>query len=136
MSERVCCRPYCGIDLTEVPRIVAALERWGDRFRNRIYTPAELARYSHKPLSLAARFAAKEAVMKALGTGIRGVGWKDIEVLPDRRGKPTLTLYGRARARAELLNITVWEISLTHSRETAIASVVALAPRLQDTADQ
>jgi holo-[acyl-carrier protein] synthase len=114
--------------VVEVPRIAAALEHWGDRFRNRIYTPSELERYGHKLLSLAARFAAKEAVMKALGTGVRGVGWKDIEILPDARGKPTVRLHGRGLARAELLNIRVWEISLTHSRDTAIASVVALAP--------
>lgn len=127
--DEVCCRPYCGIDIVEVPRIVAALDRWGDRFLERIYTPAERQRYATRPMSLAARFAAKEAVMKALGTGIRGVSWKDIEVLPDRRGKPTLTLCGRGEARANALGIEVWEISLTHSRNTAIASVVALAPR-------
>ncbi|MEJ7654286.1 MAG: holo-ACP synthase [Chloroflexia bacterium] len=128
MTGKVCCRPHLGIDIIEAPRIEAALERWGDRFRERIYTPAELARYWRRPLSLAARFAAKEAVMKALGTGVRGVGWKDIEILPDARGKPTVTLYGRGLARAQMLNIQVWEISLTHSRDLAVASVVALAP--------
>lgn len=127
MEDEICCRPYCGIDIVEVSRIAAALERWGDRFRHRIYTEAELGRYRNKLLSLAARFAAKEAVMKALGTGVRGIGWKEIEILPDRRGKPQVTLYGRGLARAELLHIKVWEISLTHSRDTAIASVMALA---------
>lgn len=127
MNDELCCRPYCGIDIAEVPRIAAALERWGPRFLERVYTPAERERYSHKVLSLAARFAAKEAVMKALGTGIRGVGWKDIEILPDARGKPTVRLYGRGAARAHHLGIRVWEISLTHSSETALASVVALA---------
>ncbi len=132
MSDEVCCRPYCGIDIAEVPRIAAALERWGPRFLERVYTPAERERYAHKVLSLAARFAAKEAVMKALGTGVRGVGWKDIEILPDARGKPTVRLYGRGEARARALGIRVWEISLTHSRETALASVVALSPRRQE----
>lgn len=128
MKEHACCRPYLGIDVAEVPRIVAALDRWGDRFLQRIYTERERARYAHKPLSLAARFAAKEAVMKALGTGVRGVGWKDIEVLPDPRGKPTLTLHARGALRAEQLGITLWEITLTHSRDIAIASVIGLAP--------
>ena len=127
VDDRVGCRPYCGIDIAEVPRIAAALERWGDRFLARIYTPAEIHRYRHRPSSLASRFAAKEAVMKALGTGVRGVGWKEIEVLPDARGKPLVRLSGRAAARAEQLGIAVWEISLTDTRELALASVVALA---------
>ncbi len=129
MTDHVCCRPYCGIDIAEVPRIAAALDRWGERFLERVYTPAERERYRDRVLSLAARFAAKEAVMKALGTGARGVSWKDIEILPDARGKPTVRLYGRGEARARGLGIQVWEISLSHSREMAIASVVALARR-------
>jgi holo-[acyl-carrier protein] synthase len=129
VEDRVCCRPYCGIDIAEVPRIAAALERWGQRFLERVYTPAERERYAGRVLSLSARFAAKEAVMKALGTGMRGVSWKDIEILPDALGKPTVRLYGRGEARARALGIQVWEISLTHSRETAIASVVALGHR-------
>ncbi len=127
MQDRICCRPYCGIDLVEVPRIAAAIERWGDRFLNRVYTERERERYRGRVLELAARFAAKEAVMKALGTGARGVGWKDIEILPDVRGKPLITLHGRGLQRARDLGIQVWEISLTHSREHSIASVVALA---------
>ena len=134
-EARVCCTPFCGIDITEVPRIRAALDRWGTRFLDRIYTPAERERYGKRVTSLAARFAAKEAVMKALGTGVRGVGWKDIEVLPDARGKPVLRLYGRGQARARALGIQVWEISLTHSKENAIASVVGLAPRAHHTED-
>ena len=74
--------------------------------------------------SLAARFAAKEAVMKALGTGVRGVGWRDIEVLPNRRGKPLVFLYGRGAARAEQIEMRALEVSLTHSNDFAIASVV------------
>jgi holo-[acyl-carrier protein] synthase len=75
--------------------------------------------------SLAARFAAKEATMKALGTGIRGVRWRDIEVLPNRRGKPIIVLHETAKRRAELLGLTHWSISLTHSRGDAMAIVVA-----------
>lgn len=127
MHQAPCCRPYIGIDAIEVHRIAAALDRWGDRFRNRIYTDAELRRYRDRVPSLAARFAAKEAVMKALGTGVKGVSWKDIEILPDRRGKPTVTLYGRGLARSQSLGIGVWEISLTHTRNSALASVIALA---------
>lgn len=121
------CHPYLGIDLIEVYRIEAALDRWGDRFLTRIYTEAERMRYRDKPLSLAARFAAKEAVMKALGTGVRGVGWKDIEIMPDRRGKPFVRLYGRGLARAQELGIQLWDISLTHTKDYSLASVVALA---------
>ena len=127
MDDGLCCRPHCGIDIIEIARIQAALDRWGARFLERIYTPGERERYAYRTQSLATRFAAKEAVMKALGTGIRGVGWKDIEVLPDRRGKPTVRLSGRGLARAEKLGIRVWEISLTHSRDTAMASVIALS---------
>jgi len=77
------------------------LERFGERFLHRIYTDREIALYRSRVPELAARFAAKEAVMKALGTGVRGVGWRDIEVLPQRGGKPLVFLSGRARARAE-----------------------------------
>ena len=70
-------------------------------------------------------FAAKEAVMKALGTGARGVGWREIEVLPDRRGKPLVYLYGGAKARAEEMGLYGIDVSLSHEREYAIASVVA-----------
>ncbi len=73
---------------------------------------------------MAARFAAKEAAMKALGTGIRGVGWRDIEVLPNRRGKPLLLLHGRAARRAEALGLTDLDVSLTTAREFAAAVVV------------
>jgi holo-[acyl-carrier protein] synthase len=89
-----------------------------------VYTSDEIAHCRGRVSELAARFAAKEAVMKALGTGIRGVGWRDIEVLPNRRGKPLVFLYGRGAARAERIKLRALEISLTHSKEYAIASVV------------
>jgi holo-[acyl-carrier protein] synthase len=113
-----------GIDIIEIDRIADVLERHGERFLNRIYTPDEIAHCRGRVSELAARFAAKEAVMKALGTGVRGVGWRDIEVLPNRRGKPLVFLYGRGAARAEQIELRGLEISLTHSREYAIASVV------------
>lgn len=114
-----------GIDIIEIDRIQAVLERFGDRFLRRIYTERERERYGRRPAELAARFAAKEAVMKALGTGIRGVRWRDIEVLPNRRGKPIIILHETAARRAEQLGFTHLAISLTHSRTQAMAVVVA-----------
>ena len=113
-----------GIDIIEIDRVADVVSRHGERFLNRIYTPDEIAHCRGRIAELAARFAAKEAVMKALGTGIRGVGWRDIEVLPNRRGKPLVFLYGRGAERAKRIELRGLEISLTHSREYAIASVV------------
>lgn len=114
-----------GIDVVEIDRIRAVLERFGERFLCRVYTDRERERYGNRPSELAARFAAKEAVMKVLGTGVRGVRWRDIEVLPNRRGKPIVVLYDTAAARAELLGFSHVAISLTHSRSEAMAVVVA-----------
>lgn len=113
-----------GIDIIEIPRIRRVIERWGDRFLNRIYTPQELAFCSGKANRLAARFAAKEAASKALGLGIRGIAWREIEVVRQRGHPPTLKLHGRAAKRAKFLNITQLAISISHSREYAVASVV------------
>lgn len=90
----------------------------------RVYTPKEIAFCRSRAPELAARFAGKEAVMKALGTGVRGVAWREIEILPDRRGKPLVYLHGRAQVRAEQLELKEIVISLSHSREYAIASAV------------
>ena len=113
-----------GIDVIEIARIEHVLNKFGDRFLRRIYTPRERERYGRRVSELAARFAAKEATMKALGTGIRGVRWRDIETLPNRRGKPILTLHETAARRADLLGLTNWSISLTHSRTEAMAIVI------------
>lgn len=118
-----------GIDIIEIERIGRVLEKYGDRFLYRIYTDKERQRYATRVPELAARFAAKEATMKALGTGIRGVRWRDIETLPNRRGKPILVLHGTAKARAELLGLEFWSISLTHSRTEAMATVIASRAR-------
>ncbi len=115
-----------GIDIIEIQRIERALARWGESFQKRIYTPAEIAFCRGRVPELAARFAAKEAVSKALGTGIMGIGWREIEILPDRRGKPLVTLYGRAKARAEAIGLREFAVSLSHSRDFAVASVVAM----------
>ena len=114
---------HIGIDIIEITRIEKAIVRWGDRFLHRIYTEAELKLSHQKPSSLAARFASKEAVMKLLGTGKKGVGWRDIETLSEPSGKPLVHLYGKARARADSLGIDELAISLSHSREYAIALV-------------
>ncbi|MBI4216392.1 MAG: holo-ACP synthase [Chloroflexi bacterium] len=119
---------YHGIDIIEIERIREALARWGDRFLRRIYTPQELKHCRGKVEELAVRFAAKEAVMKALGTGIRGVGWREIEILSNRRGAPQVVLHRRAQARAQALELEGLAVSLSHSRDFAIASVIGGFP--------
>lgn len=114
-----------GVDIIEIARVQAALERWGARFLSRIYTEREIRYCRGRVPELAVRFAAKEAVMKALGTGTRGVGWREIEVLPMRGGKPLVFLHGRARRQAQTLGLEQFAISLSHSRDYAIASVVS-----------
>jgi holo-[acyl-carrier protein] synthase len=119
-----------GIDMVEITRIERVLKRYGDRFFERVFTAAEIAYCRGRSPELAARFAAKEAVSKALGVGMRmiardGIDWKDVEVIGDPRGKPLVRLYGRAAERAGELGLTEWAISLSHTREHAIAFVVA-----------
>ena len=119
-----------GVDIIELDRIQRALDRYGDRFLARLYTPEEIARYGQRLPELAARFAAKEAVSKALGVGINhmsahGIGWREVEVLPDRLGKPVLNLTGRARQLAREQGLRQWAISLSHGRDYAVAFVVA-----------
>lgn len=118
-----------GVDIIEIGRIARALDRYGDRFLRRIYTERERTRYRERIAELAARFAAKEAAMKALGTGIHGMSWRDIEVLPNRRGKPIILLHGGAKQRAEQLGFHHLSVSLTHSGTQAIAIVVAAQSR-------
>jgi holo-[acyl-carrier protein] synthase len=108
----------------ELDRVQRLLERHPERFLSRVYTEAEVAFCRGRVPELAARFAAKEATMKALGTGIRGVGWRDIEVLPNRRGKPLLRLHGRAAERAAVIGLTDLDVTLTTAREFAAAMVV------------
>lgn len=115
-----------GIDLLSIERVRAVLQRHPERFVRRVYTPEEAAFCRGRVPELAARFAAKEAVMKALGTGVRGVGWREIEVLPDRRGKPLVYLYGRAKARAEKIGLRAVDVSLTHEGGFAVAAVAGV----------
>ena len=101
------------------------LDRYGQRFLNRVFTPDEIAYCRGRAANLAGRFAAKEAAMKALGTGVRGVSWKDIEVIRADSGAPSLRLHGRAEKRAERLQVGEMSLSISHSREYAVAFVVA-----------
>jgi holo-[acyl-carrier protein] synthase len=119
-----------GTDLIEISRIEESIRQFGQRFLDRVYTPDEIAycqrKKKHAAESFAARFAAKEAGAKALGTGIsRGVSWKELEVRREPGGRPTLHLTGRARERARELRISRLSLSLTHSRDVAMAVVVA-----------
>ena len=113
-----------GVDIIETARIRRVIERWGDRFLKRVYTESELSHYGHRVPSLAMRFAAKEAVMKALGTGIRGMKWRDIEILAEPSGKPLVNLHGNTRDKALNLGLDNLAISLSDSREFAVAFVV------------
>ena len=113
-----------GVDIIEIPRIKGVLERYGHRFLNRIFTPNEIAYCRERAPNLAARFAAKEATMKALGTGIRGVGWREIEVTRKRGQAPEILLHGRALKKADELGVVQVALSLSHSNDYAIASVV------------
>ena len=115
-----------GIDLIEIKRIQKVLERHGKRFLNRIYTEAEIIQARGNAPELAARFAAKEAVSKALGTGIGPISWQEVETINDFSGKPHIHLHGRAALIAEDLGYTTWSVSLTHSQDMAAAVVVCL----------
>lgn len=125
-----------GIDLVDFPRIEEMVERHGDRFVNRIFTPAE-QEYSkankNSMEKLAGRFAAKEAILKLIGTGWRGkIAWTDIEVVNDDLGRPIVHLTGEVKKIAEKLGITQISISITHTANFAIASAVALARANED----
>lgn len=115
-----------GVDIIEVHRIDRAILRHGQRFFDRFYTAQELIDCSGRTPALAARFAAKEAVAKALGTGIGDVGWKDIEVVNTDRRRPELRLHGPAQVVADNLGLGEWAISLSHTHEHAVAVAVAL----------
>ena len=114
-----------GVDILEIDRLKDVIERHGERFLKRVYTPRELAQVGNNTASLAARFAAKEAVSKALGTGLGIVSFQHVEILRDEARAPLLYLHGEARQRADLHGLQTWSLSLSHSDEYAIAFVVA-----------
>lgn len=118
---------YTGVDLIEIERIGQTYQRFGERFLRRCYTEGEQAYARGRAPQLASRFAAKEAVMKALGTGVHGVAWTEVEVVRERGRAPEIVLHRRAKIRAERMGIIRIAVSLSHSRDFAIASVVAEA---------
>jgi holo-[acyl-carrier protein] synthase len=115
----------CGVDVVDIERFQGTVQRHGERFLLRVFTAQELADAGASPASLAARFAAKEAVSKALGTGIGAVGWCEIEVLRGPARQPVLQLHGAAARLAEELGLRTWSLSLSHTHSHAVAMVVA-----------
>ncbi|MBI2334168.1 MAG: holo-ACP synthase [Chloroflexi bacterium] len=113
-----------GVDLIEVNRVAEAIERHGERFLNRVFTVSEQKECNGRIASLAARFAAKEAVAKALGTGIGDVSWLEIEIRSDEKKAPYLVLSGEGERLAKQLGLTTWSVSLSHTQSQAIAFVV------------
>ena len=115
---------YIGVDIIEIARIERAIARWGEKFLRRVYTEPELRLYHDKPSSLAARFAGKEAVIKAAGAQTKGIALRNIEILSEPSGRPVVHLYGKAKSQADDLGLNRLAISLSHSKEYAIAFVV------------
>ena len=118
--------PAIGVDIIEIERIESAIKRQGERFLNRIYTETELRTCRDRLSSLASRFAAKEAVMKVLGTGGIGIGWREIEILTGDDGKPAVKLYGQALNKAAELNLKELSVSLSDSKQHAVAVAIGV----------
>jgi len=118
-----------GIDLIEIERIQRAIQRHGKRFLERVYTPGELAACGQDVACLAGRFAAKEAVSKALETGIGPVVWCEMEILRGPAGEPVLHLHGKAQVIAAALKLTAWSVSISDTRTQAAAVAVALGEK-------
>ena len=119
----------CGVDLIEITRVERAIERHGERFFKRFFTPAERDYCEDQTHRLAARIAAKEAVAKTLGTGIGDVRWVEIEILADSRKRPVLHLHGDAARIATEMGLHSWDVSLSHTDVQAMAFAVALMTR-------
>ena len=118
-------RHEIGVDLIDIDRIVAVLERFPDRFRLRVLTDAEQRYCGRRVERIAGRWAAKEAISKVLGLGVRGVGWREIEILPNRAGAPRVTLHARAARRAASMGLDDVSVSISHERRMAVAVAVA-----------
>ena len=115
-----------GVDMIENERVARSMERFGDRFMNRIFTEQEQQHCEGRVPSLAGRFAIKEAVAKALGTGVGDMNWTDIEVVNDARGKPELVLHNSALIMAKEQGLVHWSISLSHTDTHAIGFAVGM----------
>ncbi|MFL5659770.1 MAG: holo-ACP synthase [Ktedonobacteraceae bacterium] len=122
-----------GIDIIEVGRVRKVFEKHGERFLSRVFTSNEVRQCRGKVSRLAGRFAAKEAISKALGTGLHGVAWREMEVVQLRSGRPTVTLHGNAKRRAELLGISAFDVSIADLAEFSIAIAVAVQTALPGT---
>ena len=114
--------------MLSIERVERAIARHGERFLRRLFTPGERSICQDRPFRLAARIAAKEAAVKALGCGIGDVHWVDVEVTRDERKRPLLLLHGAALRLAGELGLTEWEVSLTHEGDRAAAVVVMVGP--------
>ena len=119
-----------GIDLIEIERVRSLLERYGARFLERVFTPQEVTELGENVASLAGRFAAKEAVAKALGTGIGAVAWREIEILRGPQREPVLHLHGAAAELAQALGLDEWSVSISHSLTDAVGMAVAVSSTL------
>lgn len=117
---------FTGVDLIEISRIASSIEKYQTRFLNRIFTQNEQNLCENNTASLAARFAAKEAVSKALQTGIGTIQWTDIEILKEPSGAPRLLLHNEAQKKADQLDIIIWSISLSHTKFHAVAMATAI----------
>jgi holo-[acyl-carrier protein] synthase len=119
-----------GIDIIEVDRVRKVYEHHGERFLKRVFTEMEVRQCRGKATRLAGRFAAKEAISKALGTGIHGVAWREMEIVQLRSGRPTVTLHGNAKRRAQLLGISAFDVSIADLNAFSIAVAVAIQTNL------
>ncbi len=115
-----------GVDLLERARLIRTYERFGERFLRRVFTDREREQAGHRIERLTGRFAAKEACAKALGTGIGGVAWREIEIVRLPGGKPSIQLHGRAAERAGALGLTAFDVSISDTHDHALAVVVGL----------
>ncbi|HZT99695.1 MAG TPA: holo-ACP synthase [Ktedonobacteraceae bacterium] len=114
-----------GIDIIEVDRVRKVYEHHGERFLRRVFTEREIQQCRGKMNRFAARFAAKEAISKALGTGIHGVAWREMEIVQLRSGRPTVRLHGKAKQRAEQLGISAFDVSMSDLAHFSIAIAIA-----------
>jgi holo-[acyl-carrier protein] synthase len=115
-----------GIDIIEVERVRKVFEKHGDRFLHRVFTDNEILQCRGKAARLAGRFAAKEAISKALGTGLHGVKWREMEIVQLRSGRPSIRLHGAAKLRAQQLGLSAFDVSIADLAETSIAIAVAI----------
>jgi holo-[acyl-carrier protein] synthase len=115
-----------GIDIIEVERVRKVFERHGERFLHRVFTDNEILQCRGKVTRLAGRFAAKEAMSKALGTGLHGVKWREMEIVQLRSGRPSVRLHGFAKSRAQQLGLSAFDVSIADLAQTSIAIAVAV----------